>query len=288
MRYVRATAEDQARIEEFLSQFVDDQLQDHVSDYLSCEGGGLYLAFDDSEQLAGVLVVAMMKSHEAYLESARLRPDVQERGEEMADFQVQEARRLGAQVARVLVERRNDAAQKIFQEKLGFHVVSEWVVGTLENFPAPEYPDAVAGPAWAVDRERIQSFANQHPEELWAKSGPWQVASLTFDEVWHGVELGGAAVAPQNAAEPVDTLALFHIQNERMHLRYLRSMGKHLKVLLQYLWVESRAWGVKTLEFGLPRNAADKLLEASGLSFEKEWHGVVLEKHLGLTSSMPA
>ncbi|NMP21044.1 GNAT family N-acetyltransferase [Sulfobacillus harzensis] len=290
MRYVRATAEDQARIESFLSQFVDDYARDQIESYLASETGGLYLALDDDNQLAATGVVALGKPHEAFLGAVRLRPDMQDTSlaEEMAEFQVQEARRLGAQVVRALISRGNEASQHLFQTKLGFHVVDEWVAGSLEGFSAPEYPDEVAGPAWAVDRDRLLAFMNQHGEDLWSRDGAWQPASISFDDVWHSVELGSTALAPQTSGEALDTLAIFHIQDDRMHLQYLRSMGKHLKALLQYLWVESRAWGVKTLEFGLPRHAADKLVEASGLTMNREWHGIVLEKHVVLTTSSSA
>ncbi|MCY0898729.1 MAG: GNAT family N-acetyltransferase [Firmicutes bacterium] len=287
MRYVRATAEDQARIQEFLSQFVDDYLAEHIATYLSLETGGIYLALDDNGQLAAMAVVDMVKTHEAYLSGMRVRPELQGTsvGTDFAAFQVQEAKRLGAQVIRALVGRGNESAQQILQEKFGFHVVDEWVVGSMQGFEAPTYADGVAGPAWAVDRDRLEAFFRQYDEELWSGHNHWLPRALSFDDVWHGVEQGALAVAPQETQKALDTVALFEIYDGAMHLNYLRSMGQHLKSLIQYLWVEARAWGVKTLHFGLPRHAADKFVEMAGLPLTREWHGLVLEKHVGLTST---
>lgn len=288
MTYVRATAEDQARIQEFLSQFVDDYLTEHIATYLSSETGGLYMALDDEKQVLATAVVDLIKPHEAYLSGMRIRPDMLGTGlgQEFAEFQVQEAKGLGATIIRALVGRGNEVSQQILQEKLGFHVVEEWVVGSMQGFDAPQFPDPVAGPAWAVDRDRLYAFCHQHADDLWSERSHWLPQKLTFDDVWHGVELGAAAVAAQDAEHDVDTLALYRIHEGDLHLNYLRSMGKHLKALIQYLWVESRAWGVKTLHFGLPRHAADKFIEVAGLPLSREWHGIVLEKHVGLTTTV--
>jgi N-acetylglutamate synthase-like GNAT family acetyltransferase len=287
VRYVRATAEDQARIQEFLSQFVDDYFYESVSSYLSSENGGVYVALDDEGAVAAAAVVELVQGREAYISGLRVRPDLQgsDVAQEFAEFQMQEAKRLGAEVIRALIGRGNEASQKILQEQLGFHVVDEWVVGSLEGFDAPTFADLTAGPAWAVDRDRLAAFVNQYGEDLWADKDHWLPRRLTFDDVWRGVELGSAAVAPQDLAEQLDALALFRIDDGDMHLNYLRSMGQHLKAVLQYLWVEARAWGVKRLHFGLPRHAADKFIEVAGLPVEREWHGIVLEKHVGLTST---
>ncbi len=287
MRYIRATAEDQARIQEFLSQFVDDYLSKNIGAYVSRDTGGLYLAVDEQEQIAALAVIDLIRPKEAHLGGLRVRPDLQNgpAASEFMEFQVQESKRLGAAVIRALVGRGNELSQQALQEKLGFHVVDEWVVGSIQGFEAPEYPDGGAGPAWAVDRDRLRAFFKEHSEDLWSDRTQWLPRSLTFDDVWHGVELGAAAIAPQDVAEAVDTFALFEIHDGDMHVKYLRSMGHHLKSLMQYLWVECRAWGVNTLRFGLPRQAADKLAEAAGVPLSREWNGVVLEMHVGLTST---
>lgn len=287
MRYVRATAEDQARIQDFLSQFVDDYLAEHIAAYFSSDSGGVYMALDEENQLLATGIVELARPQEVYVSGMRIRPDLQggRLGQEFAEFQVQEGKRLGASVIRSLVGRGNEFSQRILQETLGFHVVDEWVVGSFEGFEAPAFAEGDAGPAWAVDQERLRAFVKQHEDDLWSGKDHWLPRRLTFEDVWQGVEVGAAAVAPQNIGDPVDTLALFRITDGDMHLNYLRSMGQHLKTLLQYLRVESRAWGVKTLHFGLPRHAADKFIEAADLPLAREWHGVVLEKHVGLTSS---
>ncbi|AEJ38947.1 hypothetical protein TPY_0752 [Sulfobacillus acidophilus TPY] len=283
LRYVRAAAEDQARIEQFLGQFVDDYLVHEFPRYLTYKTGGIYLANDD-DQLVGLSVIALPKPHEAYLGGMRIRPDVQGKGvgEEFAAFQVAEAERLGATVIRALVPRGNDASRSIW-EGLGFRVVEEWVVGTFEGFQGPPYGNEVAGPAWAIDRQRIEAFYEQHPRDLWAMPDPWIPQSLTLDDIWGRLEAGGALVAPQEVGQAVDTLALYAINDRDLTVHYMRSMGTHLKALLEYLWVEARAWGVKTLRFGLPRPQADKLKEAAALPVLNEWRGLILEKQVGLS-----
>lgn len=287
MRYVRATAEDQARIQEFLSQFVDDYLSEQVEQHVRSLNGGIYLALDDDDSIVATAVVTLVKTHEAYLGGMRIRPDVQgtDLGREFAEFQVQEANRLGAIVVRALVNRNNESSQQIFTGQLGFEVVDEWVVGSMEGFDGPHYPDGEAGPAWAVDRDRLESFCRQNEEELWSESGHYMPRTLTFDDVWHAVELGRVGLSPQNTADSIESIALFRIQDSALHLNYMRTMGHHLKALIQYLWVESRAWGVKSMHFGLPRHVAEKLVEVAGLPLSREWHGVVLEKRVGLTST---
>jgi N-acetylglutamate synthase-like GNAT family acetyltransferase len=285
LRYVRAAAEDQARIEQFLALFVDDYLSREVSRYLTYKTGGLYLALDD-DAIVGTAVIALPKSHEAYLGGMRIRPDVQGKGigHEFTAFQLKEAERLGARVVRALVARGNDLARNILQNDFGFHVVDEWVVGSVEGFQVPPYVNDIAGPAWAIDRPRLLTFYNRHPEELWATPDHWMPRSLGFEDIWARVEAGEAVVAPQDGDQDLDSLALYHIQEHEMHLNYLRTMGAHLKALVEYLWVEARAWGVKTLTFGLPRAAADKLKEAANVPVSGEWRGLVLEKHLGLSA----
>jgi predicted GNAT family acetyltransferase len=258
-----------------------------MATYLSSASGGVYLALDDENQLVATAIVDLVRPHEVYVSGVRVRPDMQGSsiGQEFAEFQVQEAKSMGATIIRALVGSGNELSSKILQEHLGFQVVEEWVVGSVEGFDAPPYPDGQAGPAWAVDRDRLLAFLNQFSDDLWAGKDAWTPHRLTFDDVWHGVEHGSAVVAPQDAEQALDTLALFRITDDAMHVNYLRSMGQHLKSLLQYLWVESRAWGVKRMHFGLPRHAAEKLIEVAGLPLAREWHGVVLEKHVGLTST---
>lgn len=286
VRYVRATVDDEARIQKFLSQFVDDNLSERIPDYLKVKSGGLYIAYED-ENLLGVAVVLLPKPHEAYLGAMRIRPELQGKdlGEAFAAFQVEESHRLGAHVVRALVSRGNDATRHILQDKLGFHEVDEWVVGRIDHIDSVRDRDDMAGPAWAVDRERLTSFWNQHPEDLWASRDHYTPQGLSFEDMWHRVGMGTVAVSPQGGDGDVDSLAMFGIHDHVLHLHYLKSFGRHLKSLVSYLAAEAHAWGVKTMQFGLPRAAADKLAEVLDAPIDETWRGVVFEKHNGLSGS---
>lgn len=278
VRYVRATVEDQAKIDRFLSQFVNDYLPAQLPEYLSYRTGGVYLAYDD-EEIVGTAVLALPKPHEAYLGGMRISPPRQGQGlgQAFVKFQMEEAARLGAEVVRALVSRGNTSVKAVLEDQLGFRAVDDWVVGRLTGFEAPEYPPVAAGPAWAVDHDRLLAFWRQHDQDLWAGSDPWMPHSWSQDDLWKFVELGGVALAPQGPDDAIDSLAIFRVQKEALHVHYLRSAGHTLKDLLSYLFVEARAWGVNVLRFGLSQAGADQLIAAGSGAVQDEWRGVVLQ-----------
>ncbi len=286
LRYVRASVEDQEKVREFLRQFVDDYLAGQIEELVAQRQGGLYLALDE-EQIIGTAVVLLPKRHEAYLGGVRIAPSRQATGlaEEFAQFQVDEAKRLGAGVARALIHQDNQASLHILKDVMGFHVVDGWMVGTLSGFDAPEIPPMEAGPAWAVDKERIVAFWSQVAEDLWASKNLWAPHSLTMEDIWQRFEASGVAVSPQTLNQEIDTLAMYRLGLDKvLYLNYFRTSGGHLtRELLDYLWVEARAWGVDRLQYGLPRKQAENLLSVTGLIPTDTWSGLVLETDLSLT-----
>lgn len=283
LTFVRATQEDLEKVRQFLAQFVDDYLAEQIQDYLGRRTGGLYLGLDE-DKLVGTCVISFPKPHEAYLSGMRIAPERQGQGvaEEFAQFQLDEARRLGAQVVRVLVHADNKASAHVLQDKLGFHVVDQWAVGEINPLPSPTERPADAGPAWAVDRERLGAFLHQHADDLWA-AHEWEPSGLEMRDVMRRFGQGGVAVIPQTGE--LKGLALSRVESKDvLHLNYLRTVGHALGNLLDYLWNEARAWGISRCRFGLSVHAAERL-RALVPNTEIHWRGLVMERHLNLTTS---
>lgn len=283
LTFLRAKKEDHDRIRQFLAQFVDDYLAESFPQYLEVRWGGLYIALD-GEQLVGTCVISLPKFHEAYLSGMRIAPSRQGQGlgEEFGRFQIEEARRLGAEVVRALVHADNELSAHVLQEKLGFHVVDQWAVGEINPIPVPDSRPKEAGPAWAIDQERLAQFVRRYHDDLWAPS-EWNPTSLTMGDVTHRFGSGGVVLAPLTGE--VEALALTQIlAREVLHINYLRALGQALSSLLDHLWNEARAWGANRCRFGLSAHAAERL-RALVPNTEIQWRGIVLERRLTLTAS---
>ncbi|MDA8194636.1 MAG: GNAT family N-acetyltransferase [Thermaerobacter sp.] len=281
VRYALAKAEDQSKVEQFLSQFVNDYLVSQISDYIAQRTGGLYLAYQ-SDELIGTAVVSLPKAHEACLGGMRVTPSFQGTGleREIAQFQIEEARRLGAQIIRAVRGADNQAEQELWEGQLGFQPVVEWVVGRIEGASkaeGPTFAPATAGPAWAVDRDRLLTFWGRHQDDVWAGQNLWAPHGFSGEDVLTQLERGSVGMAPQADGIEVDSMAIFRVANKALRLHYLRSAGAYLKDLIAYLGVEARAWGVTAIRFGLTRDAADQLLAVATGEITEEWRGVVLE-----------
>lgn len=285
MRYVRASMEDQAKVEHFLSQFVNDDLLLKFPEYLSQKTGGVYIALDEDE-VVGAGVASMPRPHEGYIGGIRVSPTRQGEAIEsqLAEFQLQEVQRLGAAVVRAVVMDDSPLVE-IFKGKLGFETWDEWHVGTIEGYQAPEYVSEVAGPVWSLDHDRILRFWMHFSKDLWADRDLFVPHSLTIEDVGARIEAGSAALAPQAASQEVDTLALYRIGSDDLYIHYLRSLGDNLEALIQYLGIEARAWGINRIRFALPRQTAEQLAEVVQLPVVDAWKGLVLERRLSLAAS---
>lgn len=291
LTFVRATREDSDRVRAFLQGAAsttdghDDLTHDFTEHLAGRSLGGLYLA-SDGDQVVASCVITMVQPREAYLSGLRVRPDRQGQGveEEFGRFQLEEARRLGADVVRVLVSVDNEVAHRLLQEKLGFTVVDQWAVGEINPIPTPERQPRDAGPAWAVDRERLSAFlAEQGSVGLWTCDDDWEVQSLALSELLKRVEDGGVALSPNQGA--IEALALTRVQaREVLHIEYLRDLGHRLSALLDHLWSEARAWGANRCRFGVSLGVAERL-RALVPNTEITWRGLVLERRLPLNPS---
>ncbi len=291
LTFVRATREDSDRIRAFLQRAstvadVGDELVDGFGQHLDGRSvGGLYLATEDGTILA-TCVITVVQAHEAYLSGIRVQPERRDENvtEEFGRFQLEEAGRLGADVVRVLVHVDNAAAHQLLQEKLGFHVVDQWAVGEINPIPTPGAPSREAGPAWAVDRERLAAFlAAQDGQGLWSGGREAEVKSLVLAELLKRVEAGGVALSPNEGA--IEALALTRVQaREVLHIEYLRDLGHRLSALLDHLWSEARAWGTSRCRFGVSLGVAERL-RSMVPNTEITWRGLVLERRLPLNPS---
>jgi N-acetylglutamate synthase-like GNAT family acetyltransferase len=283
LTFVRATTADHDRIREFLSQFLDDYLSERFPQYLGRQPGGLYLAMD-GDQLVGTCVISFPKAKQALLSGMRILPARQGSGvgEEFGRFQLAEARKLGADVVRVLVHQDNQTSAHVLQDKLGFQIVDQWAVGEINPLPNPETRPPEASMAWAVDRDRVASFIKQYEQDLWAPE-VWDPVSLNLTDLNLRFETGGVAVAPQHG--DVEALAFTSMQSkEVLNISYLRTLGQAVQGLLDYLWNEARAWGINRCRFGVSAHAAERLRSLVP-NTEITWRGLVLERHLNLTAA---
>lgn len=282
LRYVRASGEDQGKIEEFLSQFVNDYVAARVPRYVVQKTGGLYLALDQ-EEIVGTAVITFPRRHEAVISGLRIAPPRQGSTvtEEFSGFQLNEAIRLGAHVVRTLVSKDHQPVKALWTD-LGFVSRGDWTIGKVTGTVEGAYAPEDAGPAWALDRERLEAFWHAHSNDIWARVDPWSPETLTLEDIFSRFEQGGVAVAPQRAAEAVDSIALYQMKSrEVLAVQYLESGGEHLKSLLQFLLLEARAWGIAEVEYGLPAKWAGVLAEALHSSPQDQWLGTILEKRLG-------
>ena len=283
LRYVRASLEDQAKIEEFLRSSQEESVIKEVGTLLGFTQGGLYVAIDNNGTIVGIAVMTLPKRHEAYLGHVQMAPPHQDREtlKEFAAFQLEEARKLGAHVIRALASSDDELWAATLQEDSEFEPVEKWVVGTFEGHQVPDVPPIEAGPAWAVDKPRIREFMDQEPAALWAENDLHIPSSLDSQDLENQFEVGGIAVAPQDGRTAVDSLALYRVRNaDAIDIKYFRSHGHDIRQLLEYLWLEARAWGVNRMRVGLSDKAASQISETLQLPIQVEWAGSILVHHI--------
>ncbi|MBX5467522.1 MAG: GNAT family N-acetyltransferase [Firmicutes bacterium] len=284
LRYARASSEDQPRILQFLNQFPGDYLVHRLPSYLELQPGGVYLAWDGDE-LVGMAVIHLPRPHEAYLGGMRVAPARQGQGigTEFTRFQLAEAERLGAWVVRALVQEGNAVSPHILQDKLGFRPSIHWHVGRYPGIQRLAEFTPEAGPAWAVDWDRLNRFWERRRTDLWAGRDLWMPYSWTAQDIRHHLEFGGVAIAPQDADQEVQALALFQIKNhEHLSLHYFYGERPHLDRLVGYLGSEARAWGVTELRYGLPEPSSRLLAQYFSEPPQDEWRGALFERELSL------
>ncbi|MCL6561439.1 MAG: GNAT family N-acetyltransferase [Firmicutes bacterium] len=284
LRYARASTEDQPRILQFLNQFPGDYLAKRLNSYLELQPGGVYLAWD-GEEIVGMAVIYLPRPHEAYLGGMRIATSRQGQGigTEFTRFQVAEAERLGAWMVRALVQEGNSASPHILQDKLGFRQSVAWHVGKYPGIQNLANYSPEAGPAWAVDMDRLTRFWERRRDDLWAGKDLWMPYSLTMQDIRQALEYGGVGIVPQTPDQEIEALALFQIKNhEHLSLQYFWGERPYLDLLVGYLGTEARAWGVTELRFGLPAASSRLLAQYFTQPPEEEWKGALFERELSL------
>lgn len=283
MRYVRASEEDEAKIRDFLAQFPSDYLLEAFPRYLTAKPGGLYMALEN-DTLVATAAIVMKRPHEAYLSGMRVASGSGADGlhREFAAFQIEEARRLGAHVVRAFVEQTNTESLTALRDDLSFEQGTEWEVGALAQIdPMGTELPLDAGPAWAVDQERLRSFWQDRRSALWTMDDPWVPVALAEEDFERAVPTGGVAVVPQNTDEPIRALTLYQVKNrDTLDLRYLDGDEAGRRDLLMFLVVEARVWGVTRLRYGMPRAVAEEVVRFFDRIPESPWRGWILERSL--------
>ena len=283
LRYVRASAEDQAKVEEFVRRMQDDRLIKQLDKLLSLTQGGLYLAIDDNDTIVGTAVLTLPKRHEAYLGQVRLAsPNLdRETLTSFAAFQLEEAQKLGVHIVRAMAGDDDELWASILEEESQFKPVEKWVVGTFQGYQAPQFPPLEAGPAWAVDKERIRKFMEPVANAFWAENDLHIPASLDDQSLENQFEVGGIAVAPQDGRMPVDSLVLYRIRNtESLDVRYFRSEGQYIRQILDYLLLEARAWGISQVRIGLNEKTVRQIEDVLQVPIQLEWAGRIFVHYI--------
>lgn len=284
LHYVRAAEQDEAKIRQFLGQFPVSPWSQNLSSYLIAPLGGVFLATDDDSTILGCTILAAEHSRERYLLGTRIadpttNPDI---AHGLCQHVLEFAGQTGARTMKALIEDGDEDGARVLRDAFEFTQATSWAVGALGDLPLPQAMNPEAGPAWAVDRERLFAFLADHAKQLWAPGDPWLPRIVTEEDLAKGFEVGGVVVAPQDTERPISALALYRIKNrERLTLGYLNASDPaSVDALLSYLLVEAHAWGVTELRYGLSSDQAKTLLAWFDRPGEPEWSGWLLEKVL--------
>jgi len=140
------------------SSMEDDYLAEVLPAWLQDSPGGVY-AYYFEDQLCGLCSIHIPRPGEAWLRGKRIAVGFEGKGigTATAVFEMEEARRLGARVARLITEVGNAAVHRMMREKLGYTDAARWWVAEtlLPDAPAPAArpaPVTVLQPAdWAPD-----------------------------------------------------------------------------------------------------------------------------------------
>ncbi len=283
LRYVRASEQDEARIRQFLGQFPSDYLRLDYSRYLKAPMGGVYLALTDEEsEVVGVAAAVSGRPQEICLTGMRIADgaDGQEICRGLTDVQMEDAVKGDVPLVRALIDENNELPLHTLQERYNFQSRIIWEVGEYAQVTnlTPTL-SGEAGPAWAVDQERLFGFLANYPRQLWAGEELWLPQTLGDKDLERGFEVGGAAVWPQDVERPVQGLALYQVRNhERLDIRYLKADTPTVQqALLDYLLVEAHAWGVTRLRYGLSADQAQTVRARYGDPSGPVWRGWILD-----------
>ncbi|MBC7339322.1 MAG: GNAT family N-acetyltransferase [Firmicutes bacterium] len=187
MLFRRAGPGDRERAEPLLQKFEDDYIPLVWDEWAALEPGGIYLAEVDGA-VAGIVCIQFVRPEEAYLAGMRIDPDLQGRGlgTEFARFQVEECRRLGARVARLLTAHDNVRVHRMMAT-LGFGRVGGWLIGrapldwqAMGHSGGP--PARESGGAAALAYLAGRSQGAGLPGVVSVPGDPWLLRSLRWEE----------------------------------------------------------------------------------------------------------
>lgn len=116
-----------------------DYLAEVLPDWLQDRPGGVY-AYYFEDRLCGLCSIHIPRPGEAWLRGKRIAVGFEGKGIGTASavFEMEEARRLGARVARLITEVGNAAVHRMMREKLGYTDAARWWVSDAPVFAAPD------------------------------------------------------------------------------------------------------------------------------------------------------
>lgn len=276
----------------------DDYLRWVIDGYMKERPGGFYLTEDESGRLLALASITFIRPGQAFLRTMRVHPEVQGQGvgTEFTRFQVDQAKRLGARVVRLLTAEDNRAVHRLAGEKLGFTLRGRWATW-WDSLSLTLPPDgqatgvrvAVGDDAPALDglfRESQEVcscpgvFAGEEESsEMYAfePAGEPLAGLIEAGRVLvHGVAApdGLAVVTPSTGYDGRSTLLVTYLWG-----------GPEARLgFLRHLAGEVRSGRATAIELSLPADQAEAL-EALGRAWHPEdqrpWYGRLYEKTFG-------
>lgn len=262
----KAGPADRERAAGLLAKFPDDYIPQVWDEWVGLEPGGIYLA-EVAGAVAALVCIQFVRPDEAYLAGMRVDPDLQGRGlgTEFARFQVEECRRLGARVGRLLTAHDNVRVHRMMAT-LGFHRVSDWIIGQrevrgdLDSTAGDRERDTVASGMETVlfpgeagmSYLRARSAGVGLPAVISVPGDPWLVRGLRWAE-----EPPDACLAVGRAGEGVRAAALLEVGpdwrgRETLYVRWVLADGGWEGGLVSSLRREMRRRGLRRLGYSLP------------------------------------
>ncbi|HEX6989358.1 MAG TPA: GNAT family N-acetyltransferase, partial [Bacillota bacterium] len=175
------------------SRLDHDYLADVLPDWLEDRPGGVY-AYYYEDRLCGLCSIHVPRPGEAWLRGKRIALGFEGKGigTATAVFELEEARRLGARVARLITEVGNAAVHRMMREKLGFEDLGRWWVA--ESLAPGDLAPAAGAQAGAPEA-RMPATVLQ-PADFAPGTLPSTLAVLEPLLSRHAAAAGGAGERP--------------------------------------------------------------------------------------------
>lgn len=286
LNYRKATMEDKEAVLSLKTQWSDDDYIHWVYDEWVGHEGGLYLV-EDEGRLAGFAAITMVKEKEVWLHAMRVGIDFEGRGigTTFTLFQLEEAKRLGAKVARLITYIDNHPIHHMVGEKLGFTRAGDWYA--YWQVPVESVLDTeLTGTIREVSLDEVEAIweflASQgRITHLAEKDSPWTVHSFGIEDLKEGIAKGLLHIWERGEEKAV---VLHHgIDWTKQKALMIRSiagspegMGELVSMLLKEPYGEAEEFSA-----GMFMEEASRFGAALDIDKEKLIHLVLYEIELG-------